>query len=127
MFKVIWFLKRKPGITHEQFRNHYENSHSVLAKKHFGHVMTAYRRNYKTECWGGGATGPDGAASFGPREWDFDCVTEWETEDEAAFEEIMRIVTLPEIAPLFYEDEEHFLDRDATMLIKCRTRDTGTS
>lgn len=126
MFKVIWFLKRKPGITHEQFRDHYENSHSVLAKRHFGHLFTAYRRNYKTDCWGGGVTGPDGTAGFGPREWEFDCIAEWETRDEAAFDEIMRLVAHSEIAPLFYEDEEHFLDRDATVLIKCRMYDTGT-
>lgn len=94
MFKVIWFLKRKPGITHERFRDHYENSHSGLAKKHFGQLMTAYRRNYKTDCWGGGVTGPDGGSGFGPRDWEFDCIAEWETKDEDAFNEIMRIVKL---------------------------------
>jgi len=126
MFKVIWLLRRKPGITHEQFRDHYETSHSVIAKKHFGHLMTAYRRNYKTDCWGGGVTGAEEAASFGPREWEFDVAAEWEMPDEVAFDEIMRIVSAPEIAPIFYADEEHFLDREATMLIKCDMRDTGT-
>jgi hypothetical protein len=127
MYKIVWLLKRKPGITHEQFRDHYENSHSVLAKKHFGHLLTAYRRNYNAESWGGGVTGPDGSAGFGPREWAFDCIAEWEMRAEADFIEIMRLVALPDIAPIFYADEEPFLDRDATMLIKCEMRDTGTS
>jgi hypothetical protein len=46
--------------------------------------------------------------------------------DEAAFEAIMARFSEPEIGRLFYEDEEHFLDRDAIMLIKCDSRDTGT-
>lgn len=46
--------------------------------------------------------------------------------DEGDFDEIMRIVALPAIAAAFYEDEEHFLDRGASILIKCETRDTGT-
>lgn len=126
MYKVVWFLKRKPGITAAQFREHYESSHSLLAKRHLGHLMSGYRRNYMTECWGGNVTGPDGAAGFGPREWEFDCIAEWEMNDEAAFDEIMRIVSSPEIGPLFHEDEEHFLDRAATLLIKCEACDTGT-
>src|SRR4051794_32707745 len=39
MFKAIFFLKRKPGISHEQFREHYENSHVKLADKYLGHLM----------------------------------------------------------------------------------------
>jgi hypothetical protein len=124
MYKVLWFLKRKAGITHEEFRDHYENSHSGLARKHLGHLMLEYRRNYRTEVWGGGVIADDGKG-FGPRDWDYDCVAEWVTPDEAAFNAIMALFSDPVIGKIFYEDEEHFLDRDSIMLIKCDCRDTG--
>jgi hypothetical protein len=43
MFKVMWLLKRKKGITFEQFRDHYENSHSILGKKYLGHLAETLR------------------------------------------------------------------------------------
>ena len=49
MYKVMWLLKRKAGISHAQFREHYENSHVRLAHKYIGHLMLDYKRNYKTE------------------------------------------------------------------------------
>ena len=126
MYKVMWLLKRKPGITLEQFRDHYENSHAILGKKYLGHLLVHYKRNYKTGIWGGGVPTEDGGSSFGPREWDYDCIAEWGMPDEAAFDEIMRIFADPEIGKIFYEDEEHFLDRGSVTLIKVDCRDTGT-
>ncbi len=46
MYKIFWLLKRKPGISHEQFRHHYETSHAVLGQKYFGHLILSYKRNY---------------------------------------------------------------------------------
>lgn len=125
MYTVLWFLKRKPGITHEQFRDHYESSHAVLAQNYFGHLLRHYKRNYKTETWGGGVVSGGAGGGFGPKPWDYDCVTEWIMTDEAAFDEIMAMVGDPVIGKIFHDDEEHFLDREAMMLIKCDPRDTG--
>jgi hypothetical protein len=36
MFKVMWLLRRKPGISHAQFKEHYERSHVVMAQKYIG-------------------------------------------------------------------------------------------
>jgi hypothetical protein len=122
MFKVMWLLKRKQGITHEQFRNHYERSHVVMAHKHIGHLLIEYRRNYKTETWGGGVPTEKGGG-FGPVDWPYDCVTEWVMRDAAAFDEINRIFADPVIGKEFHDDEEHFLDREAVLLIKCNVVD----
>jgi len=46
MPKVILFMKRRKGITHEEFREAYEGSHARLAEKFFGEYMEDYRRNY---------------------------------------------------------------------------------
>ena len=44
--KVIVMLKRKPGLSPEEFRHKYETGHAPLAVKLFGHLWTEYRRNY---------------------------------------------------------------------------------
>jgi EthD domain len=126
MYKVLWLLKRKPGISLSQFRDHYENSHAILGQRYLGHLLVEYKRNYKVEVWGGGVPTEPGEPSFGPREWEYDCVTEWVMPDEEAFNEIMRIFADPVIGKFFHDDEENFLDRGSVVLIKCDGRDTGT-
>ncbi len=124
MFKVIWLVKRRQGITHEQFREYYERSHVVMAQKYIGHLLLEYKRNYKTETWGGGVPSERGG-SFGPMEWEYDCLTEWVMPNEEAFDEMNRIFADPVIGNEFHQDEEHFLDRPSVVLIKCDLVDTG--
>ena len=116
MYKIMWLLKRKPGTTHEQFRHHYETSHSVLGQKYFGHLIQSYQRNYNA------AREKDGA---GPRASDYDCVTIWEMPDAKAVDEIYLIMAEPAIGKLFLDDEARFLDSSETRLVRCDTSDTG--
>ena len=125
MFKVFWLLKRKPGVSHAQFRAHYEASHSQLAHKYFGHLMTGYHRNYVTAEMGATETA-DGVVTFGPREPEYDCIAEWMMPDEAAFDEINRILAQPEVREIFNEDEKRFADRSAFRLVRVEVVDTGT-
>jgi len=118
MYTVIWCLRRKPGITFEQFRDHYENSHAVLGAKYFGHLMSRYTRNYNL-CRAEGAGG--GFATL-----DYDCVTEWVMHDEAAFDESMRILADPVIGKIFHDDEEHFLHRESVVLVRCDSRESAS-
>lgn len=120
MFKIFWLLKRKPGITHEQFRHHYETSHAVLGQKYFGHLILSYKRNYDAAKRVG-----QESAFMASRQSDYDCVTEWVMPSEAAFEECMALMADPAIGQLFLEDETHFLDSAATRLVRCDTYDTG--
>jgi hypothetical protein len=118
VFKVFWFLKRKPGISFEQFREHYETSHAVLGLRHFGHLLLAYRRNYNVPY-----LLPEDASAIeraiAAKNSDYDCVTEWELRDEAALAEVFALLFDPEIGKLFHDDEEHFLDRDSVRLVQC--------
>lgn len=113
----MWLLKRKPGVTFEHFRNHYETRHSVLGQQYFGHLMTGYTRNYNVR--------EEGSDRYDSMLSDYDCVTEWEFPDEAAFEEFLGVLGDPEIGAIFREDETHFLDSAATRLVRCQTHDTG--
>jgi hypothetical protein len=116
--KAIFLLKRKPGITHEQFREHYEKSHAELGKKYLGHLMISYTRNYIGEVRGARNQGRK------PMDFGYDCITEWVMPDEAALEEVFRIFGIPEIGKVFYDDEERFLDRDAVVTMTIREGDT---
>jgi hypothetical protein len=121
MFKVIWLLKRKSGITLEQFRDHYESSHAVLGQRHLGHLLLSYTRNYNV-----GVPVPDGAdpiaRAIASKQSDYDCVTEWVLRDEHALTEVFELLFDPVIGKLFHDDEEHFLDRDSVRLVTCDVR-----
>jgi hypothetical protein len=123
MIKAIFFLKRKAGLSHEQFRTHYENSHARLGQKYFGHLLISYTRNYV------GQVRRSRSHGLAEAEWDYDCITEWTLPSQEALEEVYRILADPDIGQVFHEDEDRFLDRDALYSVTCREDDvvnTGT-
>ena len=123
MIKAIFFLKRKAGLTHEQFREHYENSHAKLGQKYLGHLLFSYTRNYVGQARRSRAHGRAEA------DWDYDCITEWVLPSAEALEEVYRVFAVPEIGQEFFEDEERFLDREALYSVTCGVDDvvnTGT-
>jgi hypothetical protein len=119
MYKVVWLLRRKQGLTHEQFRAHFEGSHVPLAQKYIGHLFADYRRNYASEIWAGGDPRKEGGG-FGPKPWDYDVISEWIFAKEEDFHELNRILAQPEVAKLFHEDEDRFLDRNGFVMIPCQ-------
>ncbi len=125
MYKVVWLMKRKQGWSHQQFRDHFEKSHAELAKKYVGHLFVEYRRNYVDQVWSGGDPREEGAG-FGPRDWEWDLMSEWITASEADFQEILRIMEQPGIREQFEEDEDRFIDRAATVMVPCVVTNTGT-
>jgi len=125
MFKVLHFIKRKPHLTHEQFKDHFERSHAAMALKFCGHLFTAYQRNYFSTVYAGGdSRQPDSGYGEKPAQWDL--ISEWILPNEAALHEIYRIMQTPGIDELFHADEDRFIDRTATMTIHCDVRDVGT-
>lgn len=113
MIKAIFFLKRKPGLTHEQFRAHYEG-HAQLGQDWFGHLLVRYTRNYVGEVRRSRSHGRAAA------DWDYDCITEWLLATEEALEKVYAILRDPEISQIFTQDEERFLDREALYSVVCR-------
>ena len=105
MDRVFVLLKRKKGLTFEQFREHYENSHRRLGEKYFGHLFKSYHRNYVRT----GDRWTDGKAV----ENAYDCLTELVFHDEGGYAELVRIATNPEVQRILAEDEERFCDRAA--------------
>jgi hypothetical protein len=124
MAKLIFLLKRKPGITPEQFRDHYESSHVRLAQKYIGHLLTGYVRNYPVFAALDPSNVPPGAQPVA-HDIGYDAITEMRVKDMAAIEEIGRIFNDPQIQPILKADERKFLDDKATVMIMCDEVDSG--
>jgi hypothetical protein len=115
--KRIVMVKRKAGLTPEQFRDGYENSHSRIAVELFGHLWLEYRRNYLTT-GNSFEPGPHGT-SGGADEIGFDAVSEFVLRDEAALAEMGRIAqaNLARIK----EDEARWFDQTRCWNVACET------
>jgi hypothetical protein len=106
MDKLLIFLKRKPGISFEQFRDYYEQKHIPLAERFFGHLIKSYTRNYLTP---GDNIGPvlEKVAN------EYDCVTELVFHDPDGYQQLRRIADNPEVINALSADREHFMDEAA--------------
>jgi hypothetical protein len=126
MYRVVNLVKRKPHLTHAQFRDHFERSHAAMALKFCGHLFTHYERMYVSDVLGGGDPRVEGSG-FGPMEWGWDLMSVWTMKDEAAFLEIQAMMESPELKRYFQEDEDRFIDRQHIVMMPCTAvRDTGT-
>jgi len=96
MIKAVSLIKRKQGLSREEFIRHYEEVHVPLALQHF--PFQRYVRNYII-------------IPPGSEEPDFDCITEvWfgSMEDCQAAAEFSASAAYKVIS----DDEEKFMDRD---------------
>ena len=99
MIKTISFMKRKPGLSREDFIRHYEEHHAPLALKHLP-TFRKYVRKYPV-------------AMPGADEPEFDCMTEFWFDDIEGALKVQEILGdyKTEVGRIFLEDEERFLDR----------------
>lgn len=108
MIKAMSLVKRKPGLTQEEFSRHYEEVHVPLALKHF--PFKRYVRNYVIKP-------PDA------EEPEFDCITEvWfgTTEDCQAAAKF----SVSEAYKVIAEDEERFMDRSKIVAYLVEEKET---
>lgn len=126
MFRAIHMLKRKPHLTHEQFREHFERSHAPMALKFCGHLFRQYQRSYVGEAFGGDDSRKENS-KYGPIEPQWDLLSEWTLDSEQDLYEIYRIMQTPEYDRYFREDEDRFIDRVHTVTMHCVVCDTGTA
>jgi len=120
MLKLIATMKRKPGLTQQEFREYYETLHRKLAH-HVAEYMADYRRSYPVANPVGDDTvyNPSGKDLITPDNAPFDCMTEIWFDDAAAMKGLFATMARPEIAAEFAEDEECFIDRTTTRIVVC--------
>jgi uncharacterized protein (TIGR02118 family) len=107
------FVKRKPGLTLDQFKDHYENRHAPLAIKLIPQIVE-YSRNYIV---------PD--ASYRPGHLanvnkevapDFDVMSEISFKSEEDYQKMVNTLNDPKSGQILAEDEERFVDRKAVVM-----------
>ena len=101
-YKILEFLKRRPGMSMDEFRDHYENVHRVLAEK-YSAGLKRYLRRYLEP-------------ADGEEELPFDAVTELWFDDRPTFETVLGFLSRQALPAEIIEDELRFLDRP-----RCRT------
>jgi hypothetical protein len=115
IYKLLIFLKRRPGMSLEEFRAYYEGSHAPLCEKY---VVGAcrYVRRYVTPL---PADGDDQAP-----EMDFDVITETWFEDKALFDQVVQHAPRAALPPEVLADEERLFDRSRTRYAAVTEYDT---
>jgi hypothetical protein len=110
--KKMVLVRRKKGLSPEEFRNGYENSHSRIAVRLFGHLWLSYTRNYLFPGRNFKSAQYDGVDAMG-----FDAIAEFVLRDEAAWDEMNRIAA--ENNDLIKEDEARWFDQVHCWLADC--------
>ncbi|MFC4595063.1 EthD domain-containing protein [Sphingobium tyrosinilyticum] len=114
MKKMIVFIKKKEGMSFEDFRNHYENVHVPLCGERIGHLIQEFRRYYPQNLNNLYHGRPDADAGHDSGTC-YDAVAVYTIKDEAALQELIRIGQDPGFQRIITEDEERFCDRAATV------------
>src|SRR5579884_3676691 len=100
MIKMIALLKRRPGMSRQEFRDYYERRHAPLILEQQGPNMLEYRRNYLT----------DKDMVVGVDDLGFDVISEFLYPDQAAFDRAFARLLAPECTKVREEDEAKLFD-----------------
>lgn len=116
MLKLTFLMKRKQGMSFEDFRDYYENNHAPLAGTLCPHLVR-YRRTYLTgwEPLARSAQLPDP---------DFDCITECWYDVEGTWEERKMDLLPADVFRQLAADEENFLDRRANRMVSAEQHES---
>ena len=102
MYRQIYLMKRKPGLTHQQFRDYYETKHRLLSEKAINGYALSYERYYLSPTTAKGAEPIYDAViqlCFPDRDTFARCISAHQKNSEAA--------------KIMAEDELNFLDLEA--------------
>jgi uncharacterized protein (TIGR02118 family) len=101
-YKILLFMKRRPEMTLEAFRDYYENHHAPLCAKYASGV-SRYVRRFLTP-HPNPETGESG-------ELPYDVITELWFEDEATFRGTVQYLSTSIMPDEVVEDEKRLFDR----------------
>jgi len=112
VYKILLLMKRRPGMTHAEFRDYYENRHVPLAMRHGGGVeLLKYVRRYIE---------PQVHGEFGDGgELAYDVITELWFDNEAMFKSTLHYLSTTVMHPEVCADELNLFDRPAMRIATC--------
>ena len=104
-YKLMIFMKRRPGMTTAAFRDYYEHRHVPLCMGYMAGPVR-YVRNFIDA-----AIDPNTGE---PAALPYDVITELWFEDRAIFDAVVRAMTRDRMPADVIADEMNFIDRGAT-------------
>ena len=107
-FKILLFMKRRPGMTFEAFRDYYENHHVPLCEKYISSGLSRYVRRFLTP-----HPHPETGAT---EELEFDVITELWFKDETTFRGTVKYLSTGILPDDVIADEKRLFDRDKTRM-----------
>jgi EthD domain len=105
MYKLVVLVKRKPGLTRQQFKDYFETKHVKFGEKYLPPYCTKYIRRYLIP-----QANP--MTPNQPPHPDFDALVELWFADEEQFKAFQASVAGEADVHLVVEDEERFQDRN---------------
>lgn len=105
MIKVVGMLRRRPGMSPEAFREHYERVHRVIGEKYLKGHAVRYVRRYLVPLAGATPQEPDALG--------FDAMWEIWYPDQAAFDAAMARIAEPDAVKEINEDVARLFDAPA--------------
>jgi hypothetical protein len=106
-YKILLFMKRRPGMSFEAFKDYYENHHAPLCAK-YASGMSRYLRRFVTP-----QPNPETGATD---ELQFDVITELWFEDEAVFRGTVKYLATSIMPDEVVADEKQLFDRSKTRM-----------
>jgi uncharacterized protein (TIGR02118 family) len=106
-YKILMFMKRRPGMSFEAFRDYYENHHAPLCEKYASGVRRYLRRFITPH------PNPETGADD---ELQFDVITELWFDDEATFEGTVKYLATSIMPDEVVADEKQLFDRAKTRM-----------
>lgn len=121
MIKIIALLKRRPGMSKEDFRSYYEGRHAMIGKAAFTGRGARYVRRYLQPF--GHPNENDGRAA----ESDVDVVMEMWFDDRKTMEDAMALFQNTPLGAFVVNDEAKLFDRDKIRLFIADEEETDLS
>ena len=106
-YKILLFMKRRPGMSFEAFKDYYENHHAPLCAQ-YASGMSRYLRRFVTP-----HPNPETGATD---ELQFDVITELWFEDEAVFRGTVKYLATSIMPDEVVADEKQLFDRTQTRM-----------
>ena len=115
-YKILLFMKRKPGMSVEAFRDYYEHHHVPLCLK-YGAGMTRYLRRYLE---------PQTSAETGLcEELPYDVITELWFDDQATYLATVKHLATQVMSDEIIDDELKLFDRSRSRMATVVERETA--
>jgi hypothetical protein len=113
-FSFLLFITRRPDLTPDQFKTHWDTKHVELLKSIAGNKFpTSHTRTYISRPAELNASWPATVLVGSQEDFSYDGIAELIFKDEAAFQAFFSVVNEPVNAAKIAADEEAFIVREA--------------